>query len=375
MGHHRRSRIVSAAGLFVTASLTLLCARHAAGQTGNPPAAREPRAIVLDMLQSPDAKQQAWGAWYAGRDHMTDLVPAIVAVVAERHLGSTMYELGATDIALDALIQLHATVPPDLLASLVDRRSTQALILASHEHRVTAKLDNQEDADDGGSSAVLLQVLQRAQAEQDADPWFAAANLLLERRTPGFGQTLLTDLHIIVDVYVSDDGHSGGGWGMVSSSIGCGGDSPNTTLPPWAAYELTTYASAGVVVLSTGPTPVYYERKLSPAGVTPPAHSLRHSGPNLRERLRYVAALTRRDIERLPIRDHESHAIKWQGAAALVRAQQEFRADVERRFARMVSDMIDAKVLTRDEAATLAPTITVTLHDHRSDKSVALGSQ
>jgi hypothetical protein len=98
---------------------------------GTAPVREDPVAIVRGLLESPDAKAQAWGAWYAGRDVMTDLIPGLIAVVSQHANAGTLAEHAARDVALDALIQLRAEVPADLIARLVEDKPEHALILAA----------------------------------------------------------------------------------------------------------------------------------------------------------------------------------------------------------------------------------------------------
>ena len=150
---------------------------------GMAPAREDPIAIVRGFLASPDAKTQAWGAWYAGRDVMTDLIPGLIAVVSQHGRPGTHAESAARDVALDSLIQLRAEVPADLIARLIEDKPVSALILAARS----------EDA--GGT------LLELVRANPDgAEQWFAAANLLLSRRQPGFARVLADRLTLDIDV-------------------------------------------------------------------------------------------------------------------------------------------------------------------------------
>jgi hypothetical protein len=320
------------------------------------PAREDPIAIVRGLLTSPDAKTQAWGAWYAGRDVMTDLIPGLIAVVSQHANAGTLAEHAARDVALDALIQLRAEVPADLIARLVEDRPAHALILAARS----------QDAGDT--------LLDLAQANPDAgEHWFAAANLLLSRRKPGFARVLVAKLTLRIDVYVSDDGNTSGGYGS-GRSIGCrwGPGLVDRDLPPRAAYELTTRARPDVAVLALGPVPVYYERHLSTTGVMPTSPGTSIHGPTTEQRLQYVAALMDMNENRLPIRARTTHSIKWTDQPSLDAAIQSFRADTRRRFAQLVSELVDAGLVTKEEAADFEPVINVMVDDVRTERSTTL---
>jgi hypothetical protein len=323
---------------------------------GTAPVREDPRAIVRGLLASPDAKTQAWGAWYAGRDLMTDLIPGLIAVVSQHANAGTLAEHAARDVALDSLIQLRAEVPADLVARLMEDKPDQALILAAR-------------IQDAGDT-----LLEFVQANPDAaEHWFAAANMLLSQRQPGFARVLVAKLTLAIDVQVSDEGNMGGGFGA-GMSIGCGGGPgpPDRGLPPWAAYDVTTHASPDVVVLALGPIPVYYERHLSTGGVMPMPSRSSIQGPTSQQRLQYVAALMDISEKSLPIRAEAFHSIKWTDQPSLDAAIHSFRADTRRRFARIVSDLVQAGLIPKEEAADIEPVITVAVHDYRTERSTTL---
>lgn len=91
----------------------------------------DPRARTIAWLQSADPRQQAWGAWYSGRDVLPETIPLLQQVVSSRIASAAMADMAAADVALDALIQLNAAVPADLLLLVHERRPAQALVLLS----------------------------------------------------------------------------------------------------------------------------------------------------------------------------------------------------------------------------------------------------
>jgi hypothetical protein len=327
------------------------------GLPGMEPIREEPVAFVADLLKSPDAKAQAWGAWYAGRDAMRELTPDLIAVVSQRANGATLVERAARDIALDALIQLRAKVPASLVAGLIENKPAHALILAA---RI-------EDA-----SNTLLDYV-RANPE-GGEEWFAAANLLLSqrKRQPGFARVLVDKLKLGIDVYVSDDGGTSGGSGA-GGGIGCGAVTPGDPgLPPWAAYVLTASAKPDVSVLALGPVPIYYERQLFAAGYLPSPSGVFIQGPTSEHRLQYVAALMGISENRLPIRAQATHEIKWTDQPSLDAAIKSFRTNTRRGFAGLVSRLARAGFIPKEEVAAIKPTIDLEVHDVRTNQSIAL---
>src|SRR5687768_9346217 len=80
------------------------------------------RADVIARLRSADPREQAWGAWLSGRDVMPETIPLLQRVVHARAASVGLADTAALDIALDALIQLQAKVPPDLALAVYEQR-------------------------------------------------------------------------------------------------------------------------------------------------------------------------------------------------------------------------------------------------------------
>lgn len=324
--------------LFVIAGGTLRA------QSRNPGVVDPQASDVVSLLKSSDARQQAWGAWLSVRDHRPDLVPLLAAVVSRRQSGVSVADRAATDTALDALIQFRATVPSDVAVLLLPQRPAQALALLSMPG----------DADDA-----LLMIVR---SERDT-PWFAAANIALTRKTNGLAAAMLEGPNISVDLVISESGSTrfGGGAGM---AIGCGVNSLAEGLPPWPTYELTRFARSGVVVVANGPTPVYYERTVVPAGVSPAGHSIGMDGPSTRDRLAYLAAVARVRLDSMPLNGYDQYPVRRQDVVSRDAEVARVRADVLRRYRDLLERLIRAGALTSDEAAALPPpAVNVVVHE------------
>ena len=233
---------------FVLVSMGLfpLGPADASGQLGTTPGSSrppDPYAAVVTLLQSADPRDQAWGAWFTGRDHLTRLVPLVQEVVTQRVSGLSLNERAAVDVALDALIQMRQSLPSSALRRVSESRPDQALILATFATSDDVEIDE-----------FLFDVLRA----NDYSRWFAAANLGLQRRTLGLASTIIGKLRLSVNVRVTSNDNSPR-WGFGSggvNGVGCGGGGMAPGLPPWADYRLGTAAYPGLVVLSTGPTTV-----------------------------------------------------------------------------------------------------------------------
>ena len=127
-GSARRMSISFRAVSFVV--LLGACAQAALAQDAAVP--RYSPKQVPALLESGDPREQAWGAWLAGRFFLTDSVPLLERAV-ETRLNSSQGWDAALDISLDALIQLNAQLPPALLERIHERKPEQALILMSRQ--------------------------------------------------------------------------------------------------------------------------------------------------------------------------------------------------------------------------------------------------
>jgi hypothetical protein len=328
---------------------------HGAGQTSQTPGFSrplEPNAAIVKLLQSNDPREQAWGAWYAGRDHLTQFVPLLQQLVTQHVSGLSLSEIAAVDVALDALIQMRQGLPSSALRSVFERRPEQALILAGFATR-----------DDGEVDELLFEVLRA----YNYDRWFAAANLLLQRRTFGLASSIISDLRLTVHVSVtSGDNSLTGGYGSTGGvGVGCGGSGAAPGLPPWAGYRLGTSGQPGLVVMSTGPVPVYYQRIVAPAGSTPAASSLQRAGPTADDRLRYLAWLSGRIDGDLPVRGTETREIRLDVSAPLDRALEDVRSDILRRWSMLAQALVRTSALSKESAAAELPALDFVVHDSR----------
>lgn len=319
-----------------------------------------PADTVLELLQSADPREQAWGAWYAGGNVMPQLAPLLQQVVAQRAGDGSLAARAAFDVAVDALIQLNARVPEALVRVVHERSQAAALILASHNR------------------GEMLSFLREVADQERGHIWFAAANLLLQARTVheeprGFAAILLKPLSIRLEISVSDTNSGMRGGGGEGDGAGCGAGGAAPGLPPWPRYTLTTYAHAGAVVHATGPTSTYYLRTVAPAGSTPAPSISTRGGPSGQDRLRYLAVLAGVEEGQLPLRGVEWHSVKWQGAEHLDQIVRRLRADIVSRHASLIRVLVERHALGDDEAQALPPVrINLALHDARADKSTAL---
>ena len=189
-------------------------------------------------------------------------------------------------VVADALIQLRAELPAPLLQRMPDSLRTQRMILLT-----MAGPDAEPQ---------LVAIVDRESGQR----WFTAANVLVQRQSPAVARLLMRGLRLKATLVVSPAGnvlHGEGGRSVMVGDGGGGGIAQG--FPPVAWYRFSS-ARPGAVVLSTGPTPTYYTRDVSPAGTTPAMSTFDDGGPTDDDRLAYVGALLRSPA---PIkRSHES---------------------------------------------------------------------
>lgn len=354
----RAIRFVIGVGALI-AILPSAVAGQMRGQPGFVEPTRPPSTFesITALLQSPSAREQAWGAWFASTNVFRELAPLLQRVVELRARDESLEGRAAFDVAVDALIQLNVRVPEPLVRIVHDRSEAAAVILASFNSEVMTDY--------------LLEVVDRSSTEV----WFGAANLLIRPRTidaepRGFAAVLLRPLSIGLEIYVRDTDDVGIEEGMGGGSgVGCGAIGAAPGLPPWPTYSVTTHVRAGVVVHAAGPTPTYYQRAVTRAGLRP-ADSVRiRNLPRAEDRLRYLAALAHLENPTMQLRAVEWHSVKWQSEEHLRETIERLRAAIIEKHALLLHLLQHHGVLSEDEAASLPPlAIEVAVHDRREVK-------
>lgn len=331
-------------------ALIVSFATATAAQTARTPGAvvREPELDIGALLKSRDARQQAWGAWYAGTGQLRQFAPLLQDVVRE-HMHALISPNAALDVALDALIQLKSPLDAEVLTELYAVRPAQALIAASFS----------EDRPD------FLRDIVRTGTGHD---WFAAANLLLARNARTLVPDLLAPLRLKVRVYLVDDGHMMGGGDGSGVGVGCGGIGLAPGMPPWATYVLTSFPHAGVTVLETGPKPMYYRRTVSPAGQGPAGSEVVIGGPTGDERLQYIVAAAGIDPASVPLRGFEQHSVSVKEINSLNAELARIRADLSARYQQFLATLVHSEAVPADAARTYPAQIDLVIEDHRTNR-------
>lgn len=333
--------------------LVLLGSVSAAGQVAQrlPGISASP---IHRQLQSNDATEVAWGAFEAAKYHVVSAVPLLTANLVKELQGDAYARQAAELAILDALVQLGAQVPVDVLRSSFDRWPVPTLILLGNAT--------------GNRDALLLEYLNATSGIE----WQAIANLLLQTEPPGFAFQLLNGLELRLHIYLTD----------ASSAIGIGygggmETGPNYSIavpgfPPLPDYQLSG-AAVGATVLSIGPETVYYTRRIA-AGVPSFRPQIRSTSekPADLDRVRYVNALVRKHVEAMPLPATTPVTIIWTDALTFRDDVSRHRSALETRYREIASLLAWTKDVTEGERQSLYPTIRIAVEDYRRDKSTPL---
>jgi hypothetical protein len=315
----------------------------------------EVTAAVDRLLQSNDATEVAWGAFTASQYHVVSAIPRLTAALG-RGLDGNLNAARAAELGiLDALVQLDAEVPVDVLRPSLGRWPIPTLILVNNAI--------------GDRDALLLD---RFSATSGFE-WQAIANLLLKSKPPGFAAKRLDGLGLRVTVSVTDDPSRGRLVAGVLSGVESG---PNNVsgvpgFPPLADYQLVP-ARQGATILSVGPRTAYYVRHVQNSAVIPPVVGSRVAGASDADRVEYLNALVRERFGTAALRDTTSVTVVWTNPQAFRQDISVHRKRVEDLYRQVISLLALSKRLTDHETRGLAPNITITVEDNRSDKSESL---
>ncbi|MCU0724200.1 MAG: hypothetical protein MUE73_00175 [Planctomycetes bacterium] len=374
------------AGLLIAPSLLLMAALSAARLSDGECADLIAPSAALRQLASPEPREVAWGARFAGETGLREAVPGLLAVLrreAGAELDRESLFLRAT--VLDALIRLGAEVPAaDLLPHAKDLLVPAVVIALSRR-----------PADHRPELSRLFDELETG----DPDAWLAAGNLLFALRAPEFAARLLGRLRMDLRVRVfSDDKPCLEPGGSVT---GCSYADVPEGWPPLAVYKLG------------GPPPSDWPASLPPllprflvADGIRPIFARRVGGERvwfccagdgtdrdecraewLAELLRGARAKPGKDDVRrrrwwrlrpldLPL-DLGPPArivvdVRWTGRQPFLRQVRAEEEALRATFRDGVRHLAAAGVLTREEGRALRPEVRVTVDDRRTDRRAPL---
>jgi len=331
-------------------------------------AAQNPAEVVPSveqarmLLQSPDASDQAWGAWGAGLGKMRDLTPLLKSNL-ETHLRVNPWQAqndAVIDTSLDALIQFeNSPLPIETLRLLYQRRPAQALILLSRLPSTPVV------------NAFLVSLTEQAAGTRNGGDWFAATNLLLARQSPGLVPALLRKLELRGNVTIVDPRPAGLGSGtFVSYGLPPGVTQPLVQgFPPWPTYVLEPGSNNGNgSVLASGPIPVIHQRFVVTNGSVQLTTVGVERRPTPAEQLIYLGAAA--PNVRIPIRAEASLEIQWNGLASYTADVEKFRQYFLDGHSALIAEMQRLGYLRPEQAVAFArPNLKIGIVDRRSTRT------
>jgi len=316
---------------------------------------------VRHQLQSSDPREVAWGAFTAASYQLREVGSDLAALLDRPPSGGD--QSAVISALLDAAVQTRALIPAETLDRYWERWPVQSVFAF-------------RDAT-GGRDAVLLRRLSTSKGYQ----WFAAANLAVTLKTPGFASQLLRQVTLRLIVEVVDPTRDSGltvESPVVSSEYGMAigdGLGQNTAgYPPCAEYRFVGTAAARLTsAVLSGPLTVYYTREVHDEHTFGTA-TYEIGGPSDDSRLRYLAHMSRGGI-RAAWPATSSESILWQDSNDFRRrvtaAEEEFR----QRYRMLIADLVATSALTPMEAEQVGdPDLAVELRDARSARSTPLPS-
>jgi hypothetical protein len=292
---------------------------------------------IRKLLLSSNEQEQAWGAWLAAQGQRKDLIPLLQQIAEKRLVNAALYKPEPLlEAALDAMIQLSATVRPSLIPQIYAKRPIQALVLLS-------KLGAE-------ANPLLLEWV----ARENDTAWFTAANMLLARRLPQTAPLFLRGLKITATLTVSDDGSVASSLIRVGTPLLRVIEEQPPGYPPLALYSMVEEDWPGNVVITNGPRSLYYMRSMTSADKSAESSEEGIRGPTSEDRLLYLYAMTG-PKSTAPLHAMEYRSVAWHGKAALELEIKSFREDILASYSNLVHFLVQDNRLTAIEASSLPP--------------------
>jgi len=332
-------------------------------------AAAQPAPSVSELeagLRSTSITEVAWAAFRAGAFEVTETVPALATALQSPPPGSQQEREYLAAAILDALAQMPfwpgrpgvTEVEPTAVAAHFDRWPLQTVVVLG---RIGPAAD-----------PVALDLLRSWPARPSlrmGDAWFAIANLLIARAPIGFASLLLRDISFELHVTVRDQGEGAGLGSGYGGGAGADGIAQKpAAFPPHAEYQWDA-ARAGSILMSSGPRTLYYRRVLSwrdQFGV-----AFRSSTVTGDDRLQYVAAIAHR-AGPFALRERTDQYLIWNGPDGFIRKVRGEQQRIATLYTLILTELVAAGRLTREEADALPPHLVTVIDDARSKRTPPL---
>lgn len=351
---HFSARFRSCNCSFLEIALALLLgATTCAAQ--QPPEIKQPHnpsTLTAQWLDSPDPRLQAWAIYLIRRNNLEDFSTRLEQILLSP-LPDGVREQDWNDVqlaALDAVIQMNASLPAFGLHDLADRFPTEVLILAAKSP--------------GENSSILLNLFDRA---ENYEAYVAVGNLLVIYPSPQFVRRLMASLYIHLYAALYDfgvnPGSPGGGW---AADTGLIPDLPKKGWPPVGRYELME-SSEGAVLLSPGNHPIYYHRTETNIYADRGFRFLGEtSGHSRNDRAQeYLAETLGFTPNAFPLQIDRNLALFWINSEALKKGIKDSVIQQRQIFHAIAAEFVRRGLLDANEARSLQPRILLSLSDCR----------
>jgi hypothetical protein len=202
------------------------------------------------LMESPQWRDKAWGAYFAGRLQSEELKEPLIEAFREasalRDARSVTEEHSYVEVLFDAAIESGITVPAELLEPFETNWRPAVIILMARD------LTNEDS---------LLRLREKVEHVE----WLAVNNILLQRKSQRFFNKMLSEVEISHEFTLSDPGDtSASGGGAGGMLCGDGVLFPTKGFPPAGIYKLVDLGQVGDVLLARGPQEAYYRRFVVP---------------------------------------------------------------------------------------------------------------
>jgi hypothetical protein len=319
--------------------------------------------LAETWLHSGDPRLQAWSAYVILRDHHGSLIPDLVKMVSEYDVAAWPIADGRRDqhdamiAILDALIELRGPVLTADAARLYPEFPVQSLILLSLE----------------GDPAFpyLLDIFRNEHSQRDA--WLGAGNMLAQRRIPGFAAAVLGNFTVRARIRVTTSGEPEAGSGIGGS---CASSGEGKAGWPVVGNYSFAWRRTGAILLADGADPVYYMRWVSGAydrNRDQCCGPCTVAGPELDTyREHYLTTLLYAPLGNPSVRAYSNKEILWEGSAAYLAFLRSVVSRQEQLFSDVAGKLINAGLMTDEDAVTARPRLEITIVDDREDKTAPL---
>ena len=312
--------------------------------------------LIREWLPNGSPVQQAWAAYWIGRDHWYEEIPKLLDLASALQAHSGTGSSNGTDndlllaAVLDALIQLHGDVPKANSEALYPEFPVQALVLLSR---------TSDDARDA-----LSKIMDSA---TQPITWLAAADLLAADPPAGFTARLVKAITIHMTIELLSPGQGGIGRGE-GGSCGEGSNTARGGWPPAGLYYLSLHDSPTSALLADGENPVYVRR------VDPEQDAPEHCAEDM---FLDIAGLPRDLVgqllglkkEQFALQLNPSLDLTWSTRQAYVDAADEFVQKQRDALQQTVAALEAQGLLTGVEAESNRPSLGVAVLDLRREKA------